>query len=76
MNEVQFFEERNVHRVTSILKFIGTDRISLAGSENKLLWQDRGLYTCTARSEVGDSEGDEAVAESTMSLNVNGDGRD
>ena len=58
-----------MYRVTSSLKFVGTDRVSLTGSDNRLLWQDRGLYTCHAQREF-DSE------ESAMSLEINGVGRD
>ena len=77
LSELQHFEERRVHRVTSTLKFMGTDRISLTGSDNRLLWQDRGLYTCHARSEV-ENEGHVVTAEdeSSMSLKINGVGRD
>ena len=75
LNEVEQFEARHVHRFTSTLKFMGTDRIGLTGSDSKLLWQDRGLYTCHALSEV-ENEGLMAEDESTMSLKIDGGGRD
>ena len=66
---MEYIDERQVHRVTSTLKFMGTDRIGLTGSDNQLVWQDRGLYACRALTEVG---GDVADDESTVSLAING----
>ena len=72
-SKVEYIEERQVHRVTSTLKFMGTDRIGLTGSDNQLLWQDRGLYACHALTEVG---GEVAEDESTVSLTINGFSRE
>ena len=68
-SKVEYIEERQVHRVTSTLKFMGTDRIGLTGSDNQLVWQDRGLYACHARSEAGVEVAED---ESTVSLAING----
>ena len=66
---MEYIEERQVHRVTSTLKFMGTDRIGLTGSDNQLVWQDRGLYACHARIEAGVEVVED---ESTVSLAING----